>query len=262
VTSLVHAARPSLALVRTRLALYASLIPALALAEALAALGAPGAALAIDMALVLGFANGALFARSRAAAKLLCVLALVPLIRPIVMASSLDVVPREYWPTLAAAPLLVAAVWAAHTVGFPLADRLLRSTAPDMRLAIVCGPLLGLGAYLTAGPPEPQLATPGLLLAGLGLALVAAPAYEILFRGVLQRLVAETYGPRAIVLVILNGVFAATLLGVSFAFALYMGAVGMAFSTFARRTGTLGEVVAAHAGLTVFGLLVWPLVLG
>jgi len=262
VTSAAHAALPALALVRTRLTLYAALIPALALAEGLAALGAPGVALAIDVALVLGLANAALFVRSRSAARLLCILALVPLIRPLVMAMSLDVVPREYWPALAGAPLLVAALWAAHTVDFPLADRLLRSTVPGLRRALVCGPLLGLGAYLTAGPPEPRLAAPGLLLAGAGLALLAAPAQEILFRGVLQRLVAETYGPRAIVLVILNGVYASTLLGVSLAFALYMGAVGMGFSTFVRRTGVLGEVVAAHAGLGVFGLLVWPLVLG
>jgi membrane protease YdiL (CAAX protease family) len=262
VTSAAHAAGPALALLRTRLALYAALIPALALAQALAALGATGAAVAIDVALVLGLANAALFVRSRGAARLLCVLALVPLIQPVVMAMSLDVVPREYWPALAGAPLLVAAVWAARAVEFPLADRLLRSTVPDLRLALACGPLLGLGAYVTAGPPEPRLAAPGLLLAGAGLALLAAPAQEILFRGVLQRLVAETYGPHVIVLVILNGVYAGTLLGVSFAFALYMGAVGMTFSTFVRRKGALGEVVTAHAGLSVFGLLVWPLLLG
>jgi membrane protease YdiL (CAAX protease family) len=257
-----HAARLSLTAVHARLLVYASLIPALALAEALAAMGAPGVALAIDVGLVLGFANGALFVRSRAAAKLLSVLALVPLIRPVVMATSLDAVPREYWPALAGAPLLVAAVWAARTIDYPLADRLLRSRAPGLRFALLCGPFLGLGAYLTAAPPEPQLATPGLLLAGVGLALLAAPSQEILFRGLLQRLVAETYGPRTIVLVILSGLFAATLLGTSFAFALYMGAVGMGFSRLVRRWGSLGEVVLAHAGLSVFGLLVWPLLLG
>jgi membrane protease YdiL (CAAX protease family) len=262
VSSAAHAARPLLASVRTRLALYAALVPALALAEGLAALDARGAALAIDVALVLGLANGALFARSRAAARLLCVLALVPLIRPVVVATSVEAVPREYWPALAGAPLLVAVLWAAHAVDYPLADRLLRSSAPGLRLALLCGPLLGMGAYATAAPPEPQLATPGLLLAGAGLALLVGPSQEILFRGLLQRLVAEAYGPRAVVLVILNCLFAATLLGVSFAFALYMGAVGMAFSTFVRRTGSLGEVVVAHAGLSVFGLLVWPLLLG
>ena len=130
-----------------------------------------------------------------------------------------------------------------------------------MRIAAVCAPLLGLGAYLAAGPPEPTLAAPGLTLAGMGLALIAAPAQEILFRGVLQRLAAATFGPRTVVLVIMNGLYAATLLGVSLAFALYMGAIGMAFSAFVRRTGALGEVVVAHAGLSVFGLLVWPLVL-
>jgi len=261
VTSIAHAA-PWLDAARLRLALYASLIPALAVAEALAALGAPGAALAIDVVLVLALANGALFARSRATARLLCVLALVPLIRPVAMAMSFDVVPREYWPALAGAPLLVAAVWAAGTVDFLLADRLLRARASGLRLAALSSPFLGLGAYILARPPEPDLAAPGLLLAAVGIALFAAPSQEILFRGVLQRLVAETYGPRTLVLVILNGIYAATLLGVSLAFAVYMGAVGMAFSKFVRRTGVLGEVVAAHAGLGVFGLLVWPLVLG
>jgi membrane protease YdiL (CAAX protease family) len=261
VTSIAHAA-PWLDAARLRLALYGALVPAVAVAEALAAVDAVGAALAIDMALVLGLANGALFVRSRATAKLLCVLALVPLIRPVGMAMSFDVVPREYWPALAAAPLLVAAVWAAHTVDFLLVDRLLRSRAPSMRTAAVCAPLLGLGAYLAAGPPEPALAAPGLVLAGMGLALFAAPAQEILFRGVLQRLAAATFGPRTVVLVILNGLYAATLLGVSLAFALYMGAIGMAFSTFVRRTGALGEVVVAHAGLSIFGLLLWPLVFG
>jgi membrane protease YdiL (CAAX protease family) len=261
VTSIAHAA-PRLDPARLRLALYASLVPVVAVAEALAALGAPGAALAVDTALVLALANGVLLARSRSTAKLLCVLALVPLIRPVGMAMSFDVVPREYWPALAGAPLLVAAVWAAHTVDFLLADRLLRARAPDMRLAAVSSPVLGLGAYLTAGPPEPELAAPGLLLAGVGLALFAAPAQEILFRGVLQGLVAEAYGPRTVVLVILNALYGATLLGVSFAFALYMGLVGMAFSMFVRRTRSLGEVVVAHAGLSAFGLLVWPLLFG
>jgi membrane protease YdiL (CAAX protease family) len=262
VTSLAHAAGPRLAPVRLRLTLCASLVPVLALAEALAALGAVDVAVAIDGALVLALANGVLLARSPATARLLCVLALVPLIRPIVMATSIDAVPRDYWPVLAGGPLLVAGVWAARTVGYPLVERLTRSTGPGLLLALVCGPLLGLGAYVTAGPPEPESATPGLLLAGAGLALVAAPAQEVVFRGVLQRLVADAFGGRTVLLVVLNGLFAATLLGVSFAFALYMGAVGMAFSCFVRSRGSLGEVVVAHAGLSVSGLLVWPLLLG
>jgi hypothetical protein len=262
VTSVAHAAGPRLAPVRMRLTLCASLIPVLALAEAVAALGAAGAAVAIDVGLVLGLANGALFARSRATARLLCVLALVPLIRPIGMATSLDPIPRELWPVVAGAPLLVASLWAARTVGYPVVDRLLRSSAPGLLLALLCGSFLGLGAYVTAGFPEPDLAAPWLLLAGAGLMLVAAPAQEILFRGVLQRLVADTFGGRTALLVVLNGLFGATLLGVSFAFGLYMGAVGMAFSSFVRSRGSLGEVVVAHAGLSAYGLLVWPFVLG
>jgi hypothetical protein len=245
-----------------RLTVCASLIPVLALAEALAALGAVEVAVAIDMALVLALANGVLLVRSPATARLLCVLALVPLIGPIVMAMSLDAVPREYWPALAGTPLLVAGVWAARTVDYPLVDCLLRSTGPGLQLALLCGPLLGFGAYVTSGPPQPALGAPALVLAGAGLALVAAPAQEILFRGVLQRLVADTFGRRTVQLVMLNGVFAATLLGVSFTFALYMAVVGMAFSWFVRSRRSLGEVVVAQAGLSVFGLLVWPLLLG
>lgn len=260
--STAPAAAPRLGPARLRFALYGSLVPVLVLAELLAALGAAGAGLAIDVALVLALANGALVAGSHMMARLLCVLALVPLIRPVELALSFDVVPSEYWPALAGVPLLVAVLWAARTVDFPLADRLLRANAPGLRLALSCGPPLGLGAYLTGGPPEPDLTAPGLVLAGVGLALFAAPSQEILFRGLLQRLLAGIFGPRTLVLVVLNGLFAATLLNVSVAFALYMGAVGMAFSLFVRRTGSLGEVVVAHAGLSVFGLLIWPLLLG
>jgi hypothetical protein len=262
VTSVAHVAGPRLAPVGVRLTLCAALIPLVALAELVAALGAAGVAVAIDVALVLGLANGVLLARSRAAARLFCVLALVPLIRPIVMATSLDAVPREYWPALAGAPLLVAVLLAARTVDYPLADRLRRSSPARLSLALVCAPLLGLGAYLTASPPQPDLAAPGLLLAGAGLALVAAPAQEILFRGLLQWLIADTFGRRTLLLVALNGLFAATLLGVSLAFALYMGAVGMAFSWFVSTTRSLGEVVVAQAGLSVYGLVLWPLAFG
>ena len=223
------------------------------------AVGAPGAGLVVDMALVLALANGVLFAHSRALARLLAVLALVPLIRPVAMAMSFDVVPREEWPTLAGAPLLVGVLWAAHTVDFPLADRVLRSTLPGLRLALSAARARA-GAYVPAGP---RLAGPGPPCSpGPGLALLAAPAPgdPVPRRPPAARRRDLRSAP--IVLVTLNGVYAVTLLGASLAFGLFMGAVGMAFSQFVRRHGTLGEVVVAHAGLSVFGVLVWPLVLG
>jgi membrane protease YdiL (CAAX protease family) len=260
VTSIAHAAAPPVAAC-LRLALPVGLIAALALAEVLAALGAVDAALAIDVALVLALVNGVLFVRSHARAKLLCLLALVPLTRPLGMAMSFDGAPREYWPALAGVPLLAAVVWASRTVGFPLAN-LLPASRRGAQLAALGGPILGIGAYLLAGTPEPDVGVPGLVLAAVGLVLAVALQQEILFRGLLQRLLTEHYGPSTLALVALNGLFAATLYGTTLAFALYMGAVGMAFSTIVRRDGALGEVVIAHAGLSVFGLLVFPLLLG
>jgi len=244
------------------LALPAAVIAMVACAELLVAHGAPAAGLAIDVALLLALANGVLFAHSRTDAKLLAVLALVPLLRPVGLVMAIDGVPREYWPALAGAPMLMAVVWASRTLDFPLTALLRPADRRWTRAAALCGPLLGLGAYALAGPPQPQLEAPGLLLAAAGLALFGAVPQEILFRGLLQRLLVDRYGGQALTLVALNALFAATLVGTSLTFAVYMGAVGLGFSVVVRRSGTLGEVVISQALLSICGLLVWPLLLG
>lgn len=251
-----------LAVARPRLALLAGLAAGIALAELLIAVGAPGAGFLVDAALVLALANGVLFARSRARARLMGILALVPLIRPVAMAMSFGGVPPELSPVLAGAPLLAGVLWASREIGFPLAARLLPASRAGARIAAVAGPVLGLPAFLLVGPARPELGTAGLLAAAVGLAVFVALQQELLFRGLLQELLGEVYGARTSTLAALSALFGVTLLGASLAFGIYMGALAMVFSEFVRRYGTLGEVVICHAGVSVFGVLVWPLLLG
>ena len=96
-----------------------------------------------------------------------------------------------------------------------------------------------------------------LLLSTIVLLVFAALIEELIFRWLLQDVAVRLLGPPGLVLA--NALYASTYAGsLSAGFALFMGAVGLAFAVAVRRTGLLWGVVAAHALLDLGLLVIWP----
>ena len=141
----------------------------------------PGAALETVLALLLLI----LFAWRPAArsARLLPVLALVALIRPISLAAVVPQLPLLAWYALAGLPLLVSAVLAARLVAEPARELHLRIERPVVDFAVAAAGLLaGLVGYLLLRP-MPLLAHPS------PIAYVAVLVILGVFGGLLEELI-------------------------------------------------------------------------
>lgn len=191
------------------------------------------------------------------------VLALVPLLRIVSLTMPLPALPELYWYGITGATLLLAlaltgrffsAEWSRETfaAGWSRAQALVG----------LSGLPLGLLAYVVLRPEPlyPHL-TPQLLAVGcLVLFLFNALTEELLFRGVLQRVLIDLFGKAGVVAA--AGLFVVTYVGTRSApYVVLIALVGLAFGRWVQVSGSLAGVVVAHALLSIGLVLVWPYVL-
>jgi membrane protease YdiL (CAAX protease family) len=188
-------------------------------------------------------------------ARLLPVLALVALIRPVSLAAVVPSLGSLSWYALAGAPLLLGALLAARLVDDPGRELHLRVYRPQLDVAIeVAGVFLGVTGYFILRP-APLLANP--TIAGYAamvtiLFVLGGVLEEIVFRGLVQNVATHTLGGP------LRGVAFTAALNMalywgsgSITYMLLMGAVGCVFGLAITRGASLWGVALGHGLMLV-----------
>jgi uncharacterized protein len=195
--------------------------------------------------------------------EVLPIIALVPLARILSVTVPVEEISRLYWYAMVGAPLLLAAWNVSRLSSFHPAGLGLRVRSWPAQLQIgLAGVPLGLSAYVILRPDEiTTFDLPHLLVAAVVLLVLSGFVEEVIFRGLLQRGLAQAFGPAGIPLA--SAIFAASYLGAgSAAYVAFIAVVGLVFGWAFERTGSLVGVSIAH-GLLNLGLIVfWPAVLG
>jgi uncharacterized protein len=227
-----------------------------------AAVGAvPGAA--FHAVVLFALLNTYAIAPDRPAARVLPVLALVPLLRLFSLTMPSRHFAEIWWYAMVGAPLLLAAFLATRAV--PVAWpglRLGRRALPLQAAIALAGAPLGLAAYgiLTPAPLISPLTAPRLLGGAFILIVFSAFLEELIFRGLLQGAARELFGRFG--LVIVSVLYASLYVGsLSAPYVGFVGVVGLMFAVAVERTGILWGAVGAHALMNIGLLLVWPTVL-
>ncbi|MGB6837548.1 MAG: type II CAAX endopeptidase family protein, partial [Dehalococcoidia bacterium] len=207
-------------------------------------------------ALLLHFSS----AKESSEAKVLLALCLAPLIRILSLAMPLGDVDIVYWFLIVSAPVIVAALLVARTLGLTRYDLGLTVRAIPVQLLVgATGVGLGIVEYFIL---KPEALIDGLTwqqawLPALILLVATGFGEELVFRGVMQSASAGTYGKMAILLVAV--VFAALHIGhksapdVAFAFI-----VGLFFGWVVARTQSLSGVALCHGVLNVMLYVIVP----
>jgi membrane protease YdiL (CAAX protease family) len=197
----------------------------------------------------------ALLLRWLMAGDLAClVLALVPLGR----VTSLALTPEGLGAgayALAGFPLLVAVVWMLRGLTGERQPWWGRPRVLGIAVAL-SGIPLGLLAYFLADPPEFPRGV-GMVLAVPVVFVFAGVLEELLFRGLVQRVLTGRFGTAGVVLADLLFV-AAYLPTRDVGLILVMAVAGLGFGFHVRRTGGLASVAVAHGLLAAGALVVWP----
>ena len=196
--------------------------------------------------------------------RLLLPLALPSLMRLVGLAVPVVSTPQTIWLVTAGTPILVAAVLCARTVGVSR-SMLGWPRNPLAQLAVAAGGLMhGLLAFLVLrpGPIIARLEPAQVALASLILIVFVAFTEELIFRGVIQSVAAETLGgPAAGIAVSVIASVIAYAGSLSVPFVLLMGALSFFFSWIVKESGSLWGVIGAHALLVIGLLVVWPFVI-
>lgn len=197
--------------------------------------------------------------------RILPALALVPMGRLLSLTMPLDDVPRWAWYALVGAPLLLGAVllvwrlrltWSELQLGWP---RRVRNDAGMLATGLLLGLLgflVGAGPVLVSSADGPASA---LLFAGTLTLFVAVPE-ELIFRGLLQRLAIDGFGPMGAAVIAIVYV-TAYLTWYSVGVMLVMGLAGAIFMWAIQRGGSLWGAIAGHAALVLGASIVWPALL-
>ena len=197
--------------------------------------------------------------------RLLLPLALPSLMRLVGLAVPVVSTPQTVWLVTAGTPILVAAVLCARAVGGVPRSMLGWPRYPLAQLAVAAGGLMhGLLAFLVLrpGPIIARLEPAQVALASVILTVFVAFTEELIFRGVIQSVAAETLGGPAAgigVSVITSVIVYAASLSVPFA--LLMAALSFFFSWIVKESGSLWGVIGAHALMVIGLLVVWPFVI-
>jgi uncharacterized protein len=194
--------------------------------------------------------------------RVLPALALLPLLRILSLTVPIPALPPLAWHALVGLPLLAGIVLAARASDLRPADLGLRlPPAPGFgwRVALAGIPL-GIVAALAAPRAIPPADGPNELVLGVLLAFTfAGVVEELLFRGVLQRVLRDVYGRWAFV--VANLLFmAAYLPTLSAPLIAVMGAAGILFGWSVARSGSVWPAAVGH-GLLVAVVVVWPVML-
>jgi uncharacterized protein len=191
-------------------------------------------------------------------------LVLIPLIRLVTLLQPITAFPTLYWPLIIGVPLCLAAYFIMRTTRLTLHDIgfVMRSWRIQLLVAL-SGIVLGYDEYLIihsapiARPPSWAL----VLITAPIMLMFAALLEELLFRGLMQRLIRDVHGVfgsvfTAILFALLH-VASLTPLNLLFAFV-----IGLYFSFVVARTRSIVGVVLAHGLWSISLYLVFPLLLG
>ena len=208
------------------------------------------------------------FTRAEAAPyrRLLPVLALVALIRTLSIAAVVPRLPQITWYALVGIPLLLGAALTIRLIDEPLEQLHLRIDQPalDASLAGLGVPLGLVGFFLLR--PQPPISHPGLLgliAEEVILLVTAAFVEELIFRGLLQAVVIETYGRQRLGVAYSAGVSAILYLGSgSIPYTIGVAGLGLLLGAVLLRGASLWGVTACH-GIALVGMAtLWPALFG
>jgi len=204
-------------------------------------------------------------ARSEADRNLWFCLTLAPLIRLCSLSLPLSSFPRAYWYAVAIAPVLLATLVAARTLGYTRRAVGLTLPWPDVVtqifLLVPLGIILGYVEYLII---QPQALARSLSLGNVwqpALVLFLATGFgeEIVFRGLLQHAAIRALGPVAGILAI-TVLFTALHIGyLSISDALFAFMVGLFLALLARWTRSIAGPTVLHGCINLSLFLLTPL---
>lgn len=195
-------------------------------------------------------------------ARLLPIIAVVPLMRLLSLAIPIRDMPPITWYLMSGFPILLAALLGIRFLGIAGAVAPPRSWRTQVGIGL-SGLPLGVLAFLAfrPAPLTGQTDGPHLIADALILFLFVGCTEELVFRGLLQVVAVETFGVVGIVWS--NVLFASLYIGTaSPGYALFIFVVGLYFGWSLRQTGSLWGIMSAHGLLNVGLLLVGPHILG
>jgi membrane protease YdiL (CAAX protease family) len=190
-------------------------------------------------------------------------LALIPLARILSLTMPVPSLPGIYWYAVTAAPLLLAALLTTRLVGARWTRETIRIGWSRAQSVITLLALpLSLLAYLALRPAglQPHLSLT-FFLTGVLILAFAALTEEVVFRGILQHVLADLLGGTGVATSAI--LFTVMYLGTrSGPYIVVIAVVALLFGWWVHVTKSLSGVIAAHAVLSVGLLLIWPYVLG
>ena len=235
-------------------------VAAIVTAEILTALVDPrwgvGLHVAILWALLVHFS----WAEKRSEAKLLLALCLAPLTRVFSLGMPLENVDLVYWFLIVGAPMIVAALVAARTLGLTRYDIGLTVRAVPVQLLVAAaGVGMGVAEYFILKPEAliDELTWQQAWLPALILLVATGFGEELVFRGVMQSASTEALGKAAVFHVAI--VFAALHVGYkSAADVAFVFLVALFFGWVVARTGSLLGVSLSHGIANVVLYIIVP----
>ena len=230
---------------------------------------APVATAVIDASVIVlaltqfGLAQRSPLAIGDPASRLLPAVALLPLLRMLSLTMPVPELPRLAWLVLAGAPLLVAVAATARLTTMDVREMGLSHVSRDLISVGVAGFSIPVGILLGVVVPsafDPSLDTPiGMGVAAAAVVSCAAIPEELVFRGVMQPLMATAIGPVSVVVVALASGLTYVGTGSILAVGL-MTVVGLAYALEVARSGSMWAPIVGHGFLAVGALIVPPIV--
>ncbi len=199
------------------------------------------------------------------ASRLLPAVALLPLLRMLSLTMPVPELPRLAWLVLAGAPILVAVAATARLTTIDVREMGLARVSRDLISLGVVGLSVPVGIVLSVlAPPVIDLpldSPPGMAVAAAVVVSCAAIPEELVFRAVMQPLMAIAIGPVSVVVVALA--FGLTYVGTGSILAVgLMTAVGLAYGLELSRSGSIWAPIIGHSLLTVTAVMAPALLAG
>lgn len=254
----------------TRTALYGYIV-AIAAAECMSRFAGITIGVLLDAVIVFVLLNhsilmspahsGAIDAPRRRQAQSFLVIALAPLLRILSVTIPVQEIPKIYWYAVAGVPILAGVTLATRLCDLSISDLAFRLRHPwtQVGIAVLGLPLSYVGFILLR--PRPVTASvdwPSMLAGAVILIVFSAFTEEIIFRGLVLRVLTEAIGPSGALLSSL--LFASMYIGSrSIGYVLLIGVTGLFFARCVTRTGSIWGVVASHSMFIIGVALVWPL---
>lgn len=212
--------------------------------------------------LLLVFTNLAYFSRSRVGSQIYLALTLLPLLRILSLAMPIQQVAPIFRYVMTGIPLLISTVLVIRANGLPYLRLNLKGAEWLFQVLIgASGIPLGIIASLLLVPPPELLDNPNLawiFVLWVAYTLFGAVMEEIIFRGIIQKALASTFGFYSVLISTL--LYAAMFLGtLSPGYVVFYGLTGFLFSLWVRLSDSILGVIVAHSLMNIVFLLVFYL---